>query len=296
MGGGNLISALRPPPFEGLSPRGRGKRQPLSVWTDAGGSIPAWAGETCHRRCQARRLGVYPRVGGGNLPICCQSILHKGLSPRGRGKLLAQIGVGVSNWSIPAWAGETDDMTQKAHYHAVYPRVGGGNDFLMARYGTADGLSPRGRGKRNGEYRVKGWRRSIPAWAGETRGARRGADGRAVYPRVGGGNLTASSFASHISGLSPRGRGKRPRSPLLPSLPGSIPAWAGETSTQSPRPLRSAVYPRVGGGNVGSRPDNVNNLGLSPRGRGKLARAGSAAVEERSIPAWAGETGGTTRR
>ena len=26
VGGGNLISALRPPPFEGLSPRGRGKR------------------------------------------------------------------------------------------------------------------------------------------------------------------------------------------------------------------------------------------------------------------------------
>ena len=50
----------------------------------------------------------------------------------------------------------------------VYPRVGGGNEYLVDLGCEGEGLSPRGRGKHPPPGR--GWRGewSIPAWAGET--------------------------------------------------------------------------------------------------------------------------------
>ena len=49
-----------------------------------------------------------------------------GLSPRGRGNLLASAGPAAFLRSIPAWAGEPviDDRLSKEG--EVYPRVGGG--------------------------------------------------------------------------------------------------------------------------------------------------------------------------
>ena len=57
--------------------------------------------------------------------------------------------------------------------------------------------------------------------------------------------------------------------------------------------IRSAVYPRVGGGTCFHRADYrsvVGGSGLSPRGRGNPGSASRRTVEDsRSIPAWAGE-------
>ena len=50
------------------------------------------------------------------------------------------------------------------------------------------------------------------------------------------------------------------------------------------------VYPRVGGGNETGCTLVHNDLGLSPRGRGKRDRADAVAEPDGSIPAWAGET------
>ena len=50
------------------------------------------------------------------------------------------------------------------------------------------------------------------------------------------------------------------------------------------------VYPRVGGGNLQYHPPLCRPDGLSPRGRGKLPGQAEEGLEERSIPAWAGET------
>ena len=73
-------------------------------------------------------------------------------------------------------------------------------------------------------------------------------------------------------------------------LAGSIPAWAGETLDDSLRGLNNGVYPRVGGGNGGIPAVGAFQDGLSPRGRGKLNRAGPPRRWPGSIPAWAGET------
>ena len=177
---------------------------------------------------------------------------------------------------------------------AVYPRVGGGNRWHNHRRRVYPGLSPRGRGKRGSWAWACPARRSIPAWAGETRRERNNYGLYGVYPRVGGGNRPGKGLNVGIHGLSPRGRGK-PSAPLrTPSTTWSIPAWAGETGTYSAQSAATGVYPRVGGGNYNGKYAEPAASGLSPRGRGKPAAAPGLRRQTRSIPAWAGETPGSS--
>ena len=153
-----------------------------------GGSIPAWAGETCEHRTAAGLGRVYPRVGGGNITPAAPPRAVFGLSPRGRGKPL---GVSVNKHnagSIPAWAGETEFGYESWVNNRVYPRVGGGNDAQRQEQSQQVGLSPRGRGKPIGNQETRIERGSIPAWAGETTRRPTRMPPWSVYPRVGGGN------------------------------------------------------------------------------------------------------------
>ena len=136
-------------------------------------------------------------------------------------------------------------------------------------------------------------RRSIPAWAGET--ASRAYIQRigGVYPRVGGGNSTQLRNLLPPIGLSPRGRGKPLPSAAYRLAIGSIPAWAGETYSYQSFAPPVTVYPRVGGGNQALAATASQRPGLSPRGRGKQAQGVSRKQNNRSIPAWAGETLGS---
>ena len=60
--------------------------------------------------------------------------------------------------------------------------------------------------------------------------------------------------------------------------------------------VSSAVYPRVGGGNLVRVLSISSAPGLSPRGRGKPNRLGTLGTFSRSIPAWAGETTAVARK
>ena len=156
-----------------------------------------------------------------------------GLSPRGRGKQPLIADSADIAGSIPAWAGETLAPLAANIIYEVYPRVGGGNDDLKGIKKHGSGLSPRGRGKHTIERIASERKRSIPAWAGETTGD--AAPGRLVqvYPRVGGGNPTARDMQGYCLGLSPRGRGKQVHDEYRICHVRSIPAWAGETASQS---------------------------------------------------------------
>ena len=195
----------------GLSPRGRGKRGKRLYQHLRRRSIPAWAGETGCEALSEGQARVYPRVGGGNRSPLSQRPCGRGLSPRGRGKLCAGRLYEQTRRSIPAWAGETIDSARAPILRRVYPRVGGGNQICPNSQEIASGLSPRGRGKpRSDDMRFR-FRRSIPAWAGETSPHYCGRLDRRVYPRVGGGNMPPHSISECWAGLSPRGRGKRPQ-------------------------------------------------------------------------------------
>ena len=168
--------------------------------------------------------------------------------------------------------------------------MGGGNMLRLRCVGWIRGLSPRGRGKQS-DLRGHLYRRgSIPAWAGETSISRKTARRRKVYPRVGGGNTTATATRICAYGLSPRGRGKRRFKQPLTEQVRSIPAWAGETPGSWRMKWIGQVYPRVGGGNDIPALTQKVGEGLSPRGRGKPIRNRPYTDAERSIPAWAGET------
>ena len=208
VGGGNYPPTPSIYRMRGLSPRGRGKLARRPLLTRRYRSIPAWAGETATSTDTRLCEKVYPRVGGGNRRNGRLQWSLIGLSPRGRGKRLAGYSKGVGWRSIPAWAGETLIMQALEGAKGVYPRVGGGNEYITAGEAARRGLSPRGRGKRVEDVEKSIVVGSIPAWAGETARIHANTDGLPVYPRVGGGNEKVGDLVNHRRGLSPRGRGK----------------------------------------------------------------------------------------
>ena len=196
------------PVGNGLSPRGRGKLGYVAVLCSVVGSIPAWAGETAYGAVPVPSSKVYPRVGGGNNDLGNVRDIGGGLSPRGRGKPPFPPLLHRPQGSIPAWAGETGYPPCRRGWGRVYPRVGGGNRVSPGCDNCYMGLSPRGRGKQRPAQPRNRQRRSIPAWAGETRGTAGAGLARGVYPRVGGGNRGYGDQPVVGRGLSPRGRGK----------------------------------------------------------------------------------------
>src|SRR5690606_8962205 len=91
----------------GRSPRMRGKRWWRATCGRTPGSIPAYAGETEHRRRGAHSDGVDPRVCGGNSVTTICGDRARGRSPRMRGKPGAARRRSSLRGSIPAYAGET---------------------------------------------------------------------------------------------------------------------------------------------------------------------------------------------
>ena len=275
--------------LDGLSPRGRGN--PLSVVRSdrPQRSIPAWAGEPFSLRPNPAMNPVYPRVGGGTWIMDALGVPATGLSPRGRGNRQDNVLQQQIMGSIPAWAGEPLTTTKTTMQARVYPRVGGGTDFLGSVLGVESGLSPRGRGNPAFETLDLSLGRSIPAWAGEPPKEVETDIQKKVYPRVGGGTPVKSSWKKSRTGLSPRGRGNLGGSPDIWLRTRSIPAWAGEPLAVGDVVNLDGVYPRVGGGTFVENPSPVDQTGLSPRGRGNLPQEEGCVGVCGSIPAWAGE-------
>ena len=71
-------------------------------------------------------------------------------------------------------------------------------------------------------------RRSIPAYAGEPTGYRKGRSSYRVYPRVCGGTPERGYLHCGRCGLSPRMRGNPAVVAGVSLIAGSIPAYAGE--------------------------------------------------------------------
>ena len=84
-------------------------------------------------------------------------------------------------------------------------------------------------------------------------------------------------------------RGNRVTGCCTGVLKGSIPACAGEPIKVALDAMAKRVYPRVCGGTNSSVAAGALEPGLSPRVRGNLWLANSAAFQRGSIPACAGE-------
>ena len=267
--GGNGIQFAVDDTVYGLSPRVRGKPGSTKRNGSQLRSIPACAGETPLADILGDMGGVYPRVCGGNRRGAYDVNCSGGLSPRVRGKLSSSGLAANMTGSIPACAGETAAAVSAGTVPGVYPRVCGGNAAGRKVRNDGVGLSPRVRGKQCRAKTTTSCEGSIPACAGETGAVQGQRERQRVYPRVCGGNSTASGGNSGPVGLSPRVRGKLALVLSAGLAQGSIPACAGETRAYaSGEPVRT-VYPRVCGGNHKSNSPCPTGVGLSPRVRGK---------------------------
>ena len=151
------------------------------------------------------------------------------------------------------------------------------------------GLSPRVRGNpasASGSMVTVG---SIPACAGEPPKPTYIITWSGVYPRVCGGTVVNLRHAPPPLGLSPRVRGNPIKEFGFDTLPGSIPACAGEPTSANRHRSYLPVYPRVCGGTGLPCPTRTWAGGLSPRVRGNLVIYGAPWYGMRSIPACAGE-------
>ena len=139
--------------------------------------------------------------------------------------------------------------------------------------GYATGLSPRMRGNHPTLRPTTRYHGSIPAHAGEPRAGAETPVWGGVYPRACGGTSTCDRLNVPSTGLSPRMRGNHYHEMLRYYAQGSIPAHAGEPTT-NPGPSRPRrVYPRACGGTGGGGGNFWFPSGLSPRMRGNLALA-----------------------
>ena len=108
--GGAAIAAWHSEGWAGLSPRVRGSLHPIRLAYPNGRSIPAGAGEPTPVRRRAALSAVYPRGCGGANSYQYVGNDALGLSPRVRGSPIVRTAYQVSNRSIPACAGEPNDL------------------------------------------------------------------------------------------------------------------------------------------------------------------------------------------
>ena len=109
-----------------------------------------------------------------------------GLSPRARGIHLQYEARSVSQGSIPACAGNTNNGHMGLVLRRVYPRVRGEYAFVAKCASAVGGLSPRARGILTVIYKHAVITGSIPACAGNTMNAELAPLHAKVYPRVRG--------------------------------------------------------------------------------------------------------------
>ena len=186
--GGNLQSLLSGSIPRGPSPRVRGKPGGYPNSPSGLGSIPARAGETKENPSTRMHAPVHPRACGGNVHEEAIRSEAAGPSPRVRGKPRHFFVGNVPVGSIPARAGETVQVMQRAGAIAVHPRACGGNVHAPHSHSMPLGPSPRVRGKLHAAQQEAAGGRSIPARAGETSADLPGVPCAEVHPRACGGN------------------------------------------------------------------------------------------------------------
>ena len=142
-------------PYNGTSPRMRGKRSTELPERGQTRNIPAYAGKTVRWLSGNPRQPEHPRVCGENSPAALICTIWLGTSPRMRGKRdwPDQFWCRVRN--IPAYAGKT--LANKPIYVLVseHPRVCGENTWEQRSFHEPLGTSPRMRGKRHQACRMR---------------------------------------------------------------------------------------------------------------------------------------------
>ena len=195
----------------GSSPRVRGKLAPRGAPVHSARLIPACAGKTQSRGSRSAVHWAHPRVCGENGEGCIMVAFPLGSSPRVRGKPIQAAAGAISAGLIPACAGKTPTGSVAPSVAWAHPRVCGENLEWLEGVTDMPGSSPRVRGKRKPSLAGYGSLGLIPACAGKTIDADSTLPESKAHPRVCGENSRHACVTHHLTGSSPRVRGKRLR-------------------------------------------------------------------------------------
>ncbi len=172
----------------------------------------------------------------------------------------------------------------------VHPRASGEHAAAAVTAATAAGSSPRERGTHRHTSGRVGWRRFIPARAGNTFRRIQNIWIETVHPRASGEHASFTRAEPVASGSSPRERGTLSAQQEGGNVYRFIPARAGNTMRAGARSWATTVHPRASGEHAsdGSMISCVN--GSSPRERGTPRPGQATPGGRRFIPARAGNT------
>ncbi len=191
---------------------------------------------------------------------------------------------------IPAYARNTCRNDTRGCCTWDHPRVCGEHGTTLGSKRLKRGSSPRMRGtpeKDMEPYQTGG---IIPAYAGNTFRRRRVRVQGGDHPRVCGEHKRLPRTHTTRPGSSPRMRGTLQRSLDMWYFIGIIPAYAGNTQSNTMRGASVWDHPRVCGEHGDNNEESIEDLGSSPRMRGTPYRQPVLAHGAGIIPAYAGNT------
>ena len=173
---------------------------------------------------------------------------------------------------------------------SVHPRVCGEQSPEPRDPRAQFGSSPRVRGTVYFGLGAVVADRFIPACAGNSARQRVTDAIIAVHPRVCGEQCPMAKFVSQSSGSSPRVRGTVSEGWKNILVRRFIPACAGNRCAMKTQPGHESVHPRVCGEQNNTLNTLVERLGSSPRVRGTVRDPEVTEVDQRFIPACAGNS------
>ena len=181
---------------------------------------------------RSRPSWVDPRSRGGDASRSRSCSASSGRSPLTRGRLSACATTACTLRSIPAHAGETSRHLVRHSDYGVDPRSRGGDAVRDTASAISMGRSPLTRGRPKLAAKQGDGEGSIPAHAGETHVASSTGPVVGVDPRSRGGDADRLVPVPLLRGRSPLTRGRLLASASINWSRGSIPAHAGETTSE----------------------------------------------------------------
>ena len=191
---------------------------------------------------------------------------------------------------IPAYAGNTFRGLTMNCVRRDHPRVCGEHVVSDVLFAVDSGSSPRMRGTRAAICGAEVLNGIIPAYAGNTMIVAVAHVHWWDHPRVCGEHTQTVPPTTSGAGSSPRMRGTPAVRVCAVSLPGIIPAYAGNTTNDYDFDTPRRDHPRVCGEHTGVGAANVTAKGSSPRMRGTRIATGDYPCPNGIIPAYAGNT------
>ena len=190
-----------------------------------------------------------------------------------RGTQTVVLSTSSSPGIIPAYAGNTLKMCCRIMMTRDHPRVCGEHTRKAYRNTISSGSSPRMRGTPGRFHNLRDETGIIPAYAGNTYATVNVQVAVWDHPRVCGEHAAEYLGVSDKQGSSPRMRGTLVVPVCGLACVGIIPAYAGNTSTQSETPRHRRDHPRVCGEHSNWIFNCVVLAGSSPRMRGTQRHA-----------------------